>query len=105
MFSRNLEKKTSRNMFDAKQSSLEKYLLQDPFVHGKYQAMKKQYLLLCRNKVLSDADKINLSKPIGTRGENPSLRTDDGVPNYFLIYFCAQKVNNFKGCWEIGKYL
>ena len=87
MFSRNLEKKTSRNMFDAKQSSLEKYLLQDPSVHAKYQTMKKQYILLCENNVTSDADKNNLSKPIGTRGENPSLTTDDGVPNYIFYSF------------------
>ena len=102
MFSRNLEKKTSRNMFDAKQSSLEKYLLQDPSVHAKYQTMKKQYLLLCENNVTSDADKNNLSKPMEIRDENPSLRTDDGIPHYimylfaffafgFLIYFVCKK--------------
>ena len=105
LFSRNLEKKTSRNIFEAKQSSLEEFLRQDPFVHAKYQVMKKHYLLLCKNNVTSDADKTNLSKPIGTRDENPSLRNDAGVPNYifhsfallaslgfyFLIYFMCSK--------------
>ena len=51
IFSRNLEKKTSRNIFEAKQSSLEEFLRQDPFVHAKYQVMKKHYLLLCKNNV------------------------------------------------------
>ena len=65
----------------------EKYFRQDPFVYAKYQTMKKQYLLLCENNVTSDADKNILSKPIGTTGENPSLRTDDGVLNYIFYSF------------------
>ena len=60
MFSRHQEKKTSKNIFDVKQSSLEEFLLQDPVVHAKYQIMKKQYLLLSENNVTSDADKNNL---------------------------------------------
>ena len=87
IFSRHLEKKTSRNIFEAKQSSLEEFLRQNPSVHAKYQTMKMQYLLLCENKVTLDGDKNNLSKPIGTRGENLSLRTDDGVPHYILYSF------------------
>ena len=63
IFSRHLEKKTSRNIFEAKQSSLEEFLRQDSFVHAKYQTMKKQYLLLCKNKVLSDADKQSSDLP------------------------------------------
>ena len=102
MFSRHQEKKTSKNIFDVKQSSLEEFLLQDPVVHAKYQIMKKQYLLLSENNVTSDADKNNLSKPMEIRDENQRLRSDDGIPHYimylfaffafgFLIYFVCKK--------------
>ena len=89
MFSRNLEKKTSRTIFDAKQSSLEECLLQNPFVHSKYQKMKKKYLILCENNATLDIDKSNLSKPIRTRDQNLIQRNDDGVPNYILYLLFA----------------
>ena len=89
MFSRNLEKKTSRNIFEAKQSSLEEFLLQDPFDYAWYQTMKKQYLILCQNNLTIDSGKNNLYKPMEPRGQNLSLRTDDGVSNWILYLLFA----------------
>ena len=89
IFSRNLEKKTSRNLLDTKQSSLEEFLLQDPFVHAKYQTMKKQNSILSDNDTTSDTDDIIIFVPktpnsMATRSETPTPKTDNGVPNYIL---------------------
>ena len=89
IFSRNLEKKTSRNLLDTKQSSLEEFLRQDPFVHAKYQAMKKQKSTLRESDVTSDTDKTSISmprdsNPIVARSENPAS-IGDHVPSFLYL--------------------
>ena len=89
IFSRNPGKKIRRNLLDTKQSSLEDFLRQDPFVHAKYQTMKKQNSILSDNDTTSDTDDIIIFVPktpnsMATRSETPTPKTDNGVPNYIL---------------------
>ena len=86
IFSRNREKKTSKHLLDTKQRSLEKFLLQNPLVHAKYQTMKKQRSIMTGNNEPSETNiTFRLTpkdaKRIDARLENP---TPKKVPNHIL---------------------
>ena len=93
IFSRNLENKTSRNLLDTKQSSLEEFLLQDPFLHTKYQTMKNQKSILHENNATSNTNVTNISMPSATNpivtGSEHLTRTDDHVHDNIMYLLFA----------------